>query len=561
MDIFKQEILNMLKKEVENPEIEVPPNPELGDYAFPCFSLTKRLGKNPNEIAVELSGKLARTELVKDIKATGPYVNFFINKDRLSDITLRNILDKKKKYGMVKDEKEKIVVEFSSPNTNKPMHLGHARNNFLGAAISNLLKFNGNKVLRTNLINDRGIHICKSMLAYKEWGDNKTPKTERKKSDHFVGDFYVLFNEKSKEDPELEKKAQDMLVRYEQRNRDVIKLWKKMNKWAVKGLKKTYKATGIKFDKIEFEHNVYEKGKDIIFEALKKDIAHKNEDGAVVIDLEEYGLGKKVLLSADGTSIDITQDLGLAKQRYDKLRFDSMIYVTGSEQDYHFNVLFKTLELMGFAWAKRLCHLSYGMVNLPSGKMKSREGTVVDLDDIVDEMIELARKEIVKRYKHLSPKKIEKRAKVIGLGALKFFLLKFDPKKDMLYDPEESISFEGETGPYVQYAHARICSILKKHGKRVNRKASFQLFNDQEKALAKQLSEFPSVVSEASYKPSVLCHYLVKLSQEFNTYYVNNPILTQEPVMRDGKLVLILCIKQVLSNGLKLLGIKAPKRM
>ncbi len=564
MNIFEKEIISILKKETSLEEIslEIPPNPDFGDYAFPCFELAKKIKKNPNEIAQDLTKEIKLSNLIRKVEVKGPYLNFFVNKVRLAEDTIKGVLKEKEKYGFVKDKKKTIMVEYSQPNTNKPQHLGHVRNNVLGMVLSNILEFANNKVIKVNLINDRGIHICKSMIAYQKWGKNKNPNSEKKKGDHFVGDFYVLYNKKLAEDHNLEKEAHDLLVAWEKGDKKVIELWKKMNSWVIEGFDETYKRLGIEFDKVYYESELYKEGKKIILDALKKGIAKKNDEGAIYIDLSDYGLGEKILIRADGTSIYITQDIYLAVLRHEEYKLDKLIYVVASEQNYHFKALFKILELFGYKWAKDCYHLSYGMIYLPEGKMKSREGKVVDADDLMDEMINLARKEVLERHKGLPEKEIEKRALQIGLGAIKFYIIKHDPMKDMTYNPDESIKFEGETGPYVQYAHTRICSILEKAS--VDKKADYSLLKDElELKLVTLLSQFPEKIEETanSYKPSTIANYLMELAQAFNSFYTKLPVIKAEKGIKEARLHLIMAVKQVLKIGLNLLGIEAPERM
>ncbi len=546
---IKRALKKILKREIE---LETPPDNKLGDYAFPCFSLAKEFKKNPSEIARELLGKIKGNFRVE---TKGPYVNFFVDKVKLSELVLGNITREKEKYGHGKVKGKKILVESPGPNTNKPLHLGHLRNIFLGSAIRNILSANGNNVLIVDIVNDRGIHIANSMLAYKLYGKNKKPDV---KSDHFVGRFYVLYAKNENE--ELKKKAQQLLVKWENGDKETIALWKKMNKWALNGFKETYNTLGFKVDKTYFESEHYKEGREIVYKGLKKGIFKKNEKG-VVVDLTMHGLDEKVLLREDGTSVYVTQDISLAIKRYKDFKMDEMIYVVGNEQIYHFKVLFKILELLGYKFAKNCYHLAYGMVNLPEGKMKSREGKVVDADDLIDEMIELARKETKKRYSKISNKELEKRSRIIGLGALRFFILKFDPLKDVLFNPEESISFEGDTGPYVQYAYVRCNSILKKA--KFGGKTDYGLFNDYDNELVKMLELFPSAVERAGkeYKPSLIAHYLLELSKKFNEFYSKNPVLNAEGLLKNSRLKLVSCVRQVLKNGLFLLGVGAPKEM
>ncbi|MBI5881290.1 arginine--tRNA ligase, partial [archaeon] len=458
-----------------------------------------------------------------------------------------------------------VLVEFPSPNTNKPLHLGHLRNMALGESISNIMESQGYKIIRVNLNNDRGVHICKSMVAYSLWGEGKTPQSEGKKSDHFVGEYYVMFAQKEKEDPAIAEEAQEMLRKWEANDPEVRKLWEKMNAWALSGFEQTYKNFGLKkFDKVYYESNTYKKGKDIVMEGLKKGLFKKNDEGAIVVDLSSEGLGEKVLMRADGTSVYVTQDLYLAWLKHNDFRYDKSIYVVASEQKYHFQVLFTLLDKLGFDFVRGCYHFSYGMVLLPEGKMKSREGTVVDADDLMLEMEDLAKEAVIKRYKTLEEQQIHDRAKVIGLGALKFYLLMTDPVKDMTFHPEQSISFEGETGPYVQYVHARICSILRKYDGKASDEVDFKLLTHPlEKELAKKIGSFPDVVTQASEqcKPSVVAKYLIELGQMFNTFYAECPVLKADEKLMAARILLCDATRQVLANGLWLLGMKAPEEM
>lgn len=564
MQKFRGIIERTLKKELklEDVKIEVPPSSELGDFAFPCFELSRTLKKNPVEIAKNLSEKLKIKDI--EIKATGPYVNFFIKKDTLLKNVLEKISTEKENFGKQKNKSKKIIIEYPSPNTNKPLHLGHVRNMCLGQAFSRILEANGNKVISVNLNNDRGIHICKSMLAYKKFGKNDSPEKSKMKSDFFVGKYYVLYAQKVKETPKLEEEAQEMLEKWESGDKETLELWKKMNKWAFDGFKETYKTFGLKFEKEYYENQTYKKGKDIVLEGLKKGVFFKNNEGAVVVDLNEQGYGEKVLLRPNGTTVYVTQDLYLAKLKYDDFKYDKSIYVVATEQNYHFKVLFEILKILKFPFAGKCHHLAYGMVNLTTGKMKSREGTVVDADILVSDMIELAKKETKKRHPKISSAQLEKRAKQIAMGAIRFYLLKYDTIKDITFDQKKSISFEGETGPYVQYVHARICSIIKKYGKKIDDKIDHSLLKEkEEKDIVSILSKFPEVIenSEKNYKPSLIANYLLELSQKFNEYYHKVPILQADDKVKKARLFLIDCVKQVVKNGLCILGIESPEKM
>ena len=565
MDQFREHIIKLLKKETKLSDInlEIPPSSELGDYAFPCFILSKKHKKNPNEISKELSQKIKTDNIIKEVKATGPYLNFFVNKEKLSEDVLKKIFKENENYGIQSKTNKTILVEYLGPNTNKPLHLGHVRNIALGYSLCKLLKANGHKVFPVNINNDRGIHICKSMLAYKKWGKNDSPSESKLKSDHFVGKYYVMFSKKAKENPKLEEEAKEILEKWEKGDKQTIELWKKMNKWALDGFKETYKKFNIKFKKEYFESNTYKKGKEIILDGLKKGV-FKKDDGAIFVDLNKQGYGNKVLLRADGTSVYITQDIYLAKERYDDFKYDKSIYVVATEQIYHFKVLFETLKILKFPFADKCYHFAYGMVNLTTGKMKSREGSVVDADDLVDDMIKLSLKETKLRNKNLDKKELEKRAEKIAMGAIRFHILKYDPIKDFLFDPKESISFEGETGPYLQYTYARINSILKKHTKKIDDKVDISLLKEKEELeLIKILGNFENIVKTIgnNYKIHILARYLLDLAQSFNNFYHTYPVLKADEELKKARLLLISCVKQVIKNGLNLLGIDVLERM
>jgi len=563
-DSFRGEVVELLTDTAKLDKnqilalIEIP-RQEFGDYAFPCFTLAKAFKKSPNQIASELAGKIKPAKSISKIEAKGPYINFFVDSEKIAAATIKNILKQKDYYGEGSNNK-KVVIEYPSPNTNKPLHLGHVRNMLLGQSLSNILSFSGHKVSQVNLNNDRGVHICKAMLAYKLFGKNKKPD---KKSDHFVGDFYVLYSKKATENPEMEEQVQEMLRAWEDGDKETLQLWKKINSWALEGFKETYKTFGIKFDKVYNESEHYLDGKKIVLDACEKGLLKKDEKGNIAIGLKKYGMPDKILLRADGTSIYITQDINLAKLKYNDFKMDKSLYVVGSEQILHFKQLFKTLQLLKI-YGGELYHLAHGMVYLPEGKMKSREGRVVDADNLVEEMISLAAAEIKKRYKDISSKEIEKRSSQIGMGSIRFFILKYDPPKDFIFNPEESISFEGETGPYVQYAHARICSIFEKYGKKVSSDADFSLLKEkEEQLLIRMLSQFPATVEAAAnnYKPLLIARYLLDLAQAFNNFYHQYQILKVEEQTKKSRLLLITAVKQVLKNGLDLLAIEAPERM
>lgn len=568
MEKIKKEIAELLSgfaklgKEEIYGLLEIPPDPNFGDISFPCFILSKSLKKTPEMLAKELKEriKLPRGSLIKEIKASGPYLNFFFDEGKFAKATIEKILKEKKKYGYRKRKNKAIVIEFPSPNTNKPLHLGHLRNMALGESLSRMLESQGYDVFRVNLNNDRGIHICKSMLAYKKWGNNRQPD---KKGDHFVGDFYVIFEQKSKEDPNLQKEARKMLNKWERGDKEIRELWKKMNAWALKGFEQTYNRFGVKFDKTYFESEMYEKGKEIILNGLKNGIFHKGRDGAVFIDLGK-DLGKKILLRADGTSVYITQDIYLAKLKYDEYKYEKSIYVVANEQDYHFKVLFKILEILGYEFAKKCYHLSYGMVYLPEGRMKSREGTVVDADSLINEMVEMAEKEIKSRNK-LTEKESKELAEKIALASIKYFLLKFSPHKDFVFRPKESLSFEGNTGPYIQYSLVRANKILWK-GKTSMRKhvdINYPFSKPEEKNLIKKLSQFPEIIKKGAenYAPNILAEYSFQLASLFSLFYEKCPVIQAKDEIRKARLLLLKAYSYVISSCLHLMGIEEVGRM
>ncbi|TFF95921.1 MAG: arginine--tRNA ligase [Promethearchaeota archaeon] len=544
--------------------IEIPP-PEIDfTYAFPCFRLAKQEKKSPAQIAQNLTNRIVPPDFIELIEVQGPYINFRMNNKHL----LNAIYQYKEDFGKIhaKSEEKKsfkplnIVVEYPSPNTNKPLHLGHVRNMLIGNTISSLFQYAEHNVFQVNLNNDRGIHICKSMLAYRKTGNNAVPD---KKPDHFVGDFYVKYQELKEEDEHIEEEALDMLRLWEEKDPEVRELWRKMNKWAVEGFHETYKKFNIEFDKEYFESQYYEKGKDKVLEGLNQGIFEQREDGAIVANLNErYNLPDKVLLRSDGTSIYITQDIYLAYLKKKDFNYDKSIYIVGNEQDLYFKQLFAVLEMIGFQEDKY--HLSYGMISLPEGKMKSREGKVVDADDLVAEMKQLAYEEVEKRYSTLSEEEKMERAETIGMSALRFFILKFSPRSDFIFNPQESISFEGETGPYIQYCYARIQSIIDKSGKQIDPNIEFELLNDpKEIALLNQMHYFPEIVEDSldKYDTHLIPQYLLALCQIFNSFYSSCPVISDNNDLEEARLFLIRCVQIIIRSGLNLLGIKVLKEM
>jgi arginyl-tRNA synthetase len=549
----------ILKKEEVEKFIEIPPSQEMGDYSFPCFFLSKKLKMSPNEIAINIRGNMGNIPKgLEDIQTLGPYINFFLNRKAIALNLINEIKYYKDDYGGSKKTGKKTMVEFPSPNTNKPLHLGHLRNMTIGESVSRILEFNGEKVVRANLNNDRGIHICKSMAAYKFYGRKRTPKMANKKSDHFVGDFYVMFNKKEKTNAKMDIESHRLLQLWEQGDKETISLWGKMNRWALDGFKETYSKFGIKHDVEFFESEIYKYGRDIVEKGLKDKILIKKEDGAIVADLNKEGFGEKVLLRSDGTSVYITQDLYLAKLKYEKYKLDKSIYVVGNEQEYHFNVLFTILKKLGFNF-EGLKHLSYGMVNLPEGKMKSREGTVVDADDLIEEVQKLVKKELESRDKMLK-KLLEEKSLKIALAAIKYILLRVDTKKDMIFNPKASIDFEGDTGSYILYSYARASSILKKM-KKVEKDYSLEELEDKEASLVKKLSEFKDIIlkSYRDLNPSIIANYSYQLSQIFNEFYHSCPVIDSEK--RAFRADLVISFRQVIKNSLNLLGIEPLDKM
>ncbi len=552
--------------------IEQPPDEKLGDFSFPCFALAKELKKSPVEIAKILAEHITKLPpIISSVTATGPYVNFFLDPkvimrkllrtERLDPRLLRN--DKKKKT---------VVIEYVSPNTNKPLHLGHIRNATLGDSVARLNEYEGKRIIRTCLVNDRGIHICKSMVAYqrmlssqrKTLGD--TPKSTKKKGDHLVGEYYVLYETLLKKDPDIEMSAQECLRKWEAGDKKTRALWKKMNSWVFNGMDATYKRLGIYFDKTYLESDMYTQGKDIIMKGLSTGVFNQDETGAIYAGLETFNLPNKILLRKDGSTIYITQDIYLALKKWQDFKPDASVYVVGSEQNLYLQQLFAVLKLLHVHYADHLTHLSYGMVRLPEGKMKSREGTVVDADDLIDELVGMVREEITKRDENTPEKEIKKRSETIALAALKFFLLIVGPSSDMTFNPKESIALHGRTGPYILYTYARLKSIARKAGAS-KIKAQESKLKDydflEEKKLAVTLMYFEETIHKAALQsnPSLLANYLYELAQNANDYYHATPVLKAAPHIRTARLLLMARIADTLKMGLGLLGIKTIEKM
>ncbi len=538
-----------------------------GDYTLVVFPLLRITRQSPDATGNALGEWL---------KTNCPEVSAFNSVKGFLNLSLSNLYWKESlesiaanpDFGQLPSTERRIMVEFSSPNTNKPLHLGHVRNNLLGASVSNLLKAAGNEVIKATLVNDRGVHICKSMYAWKERFNGATPESSGKKGDHLVGDCYVEFAKMEKEDPSVMDKVHEMLVKWEEADPAVRALWQMMNEWVFAGFEQTYKALGISFDKTDYEHDTYLLGKELVQKGLDMGVFVRDPDGSVWCDLTSDGLDRKLLLRSDGTSVYITQDLGTAERRFSEHKLDSLIYVVGDEQNYHFQVLKLILKKLGFSWADCIYHLSYGMVELPEGKMKSREGTVVDADDLIEKMYQEAKEtsEESGKLAEMPEEEKERLYRIIGLGALKYFILKVDPKKKMLFNPKESIDFNGNTGPFIQYTHARIQSILRKAAE-AGRKAAVAQdaeLSPKEIRIVQLLSSYPQKVAEAAaaYSPALIANYCYELAKEFNQYYHDTSIL-REP---DGKLLemrleLISDTAAVLRAGMGILGIELPDRM
>jgi len=555
-----------------------------GQLTIVVFPIVRFSKKSPEVTANELGAYLQ--ENVEDITGFNVikgFLNLSISEAYWLKLFNNEVL--KPDFGIIPSSGKKVMVEYSSPNTNKPLHLGHVRNNLLGYSVSELLKANGAEVFKVNLVNDRGIHICKSMLAWQKWSNVETPESSGIKGDHLVGKYYVIFDkeykkeidalkaagqteEEAKKNASLIKEAQAMLLAWENGDPEVKDLWSKMNGWVYDGFAVSYKNLGVDFDKYYYESNTYLLGKDTVEEGLSKGVFFKKEDGSVWIDLTEDGLDQKLVLRADGTSVYITQDLGTAQMKYDDFAMDESIYVVGNEQDYHFRVLFLILEKLGKTWAKGLHHLSYGMVDLPNGKMKSREGTVVDADDLVKEMIETAKQktEALGKINDFSEEEKETLYHNIGLGALKYFLLKVEPKKRLLFDPAESIDFQGNTGPFIQYTHARIKSLLNKAGYTSAATTTADLaLSNTELEMIMLLAKYPAEIAIAAkgFSPASLANYLYEVAKMFNKFYHEVPPIIKEEnaEMRQLRLNLSAVVANILKAGMRLLGITVPERM
>lgn len=567
-----------------------------GNLTLVVFPFLKLSRLKPEDTAQQLGDYLAQhCKVVQSFNVVKGFLNLTIAP--AAWISLLNRIDSEPRFGekAVNEQSPLVMIEYSSPNTNKPLHLGHVRNNLLGWSLAQIMEANGNRVVKTNIVNDRGIHICKSMLAWKKWGNGATPESTGKKGDHLIGDYYVAFDQhyraelaeltakfkaegmadeeaekRAKEDSPLMKEAHDMLVRWEQCDEEVRALWKKMNDWVYQGFDETYKAMGVGFDKIYYESETYLEGKAKVEEGLAKGLFFRKPDGSVWADLSNEGLDQKLLLRADGTSVYMTQDIGTADLRFKDYPIDKMIYVVGNEQNYHFQVLSILLDRLGFKWGKELVHFSYGMVELPNGKMKSREGTVVDADDLMEEMVSAARRtsEELGKFADMTESERNEIARIVGMGALKYFILKVDARKNMLFNPEESIDFNGNTGPFIQYTYARIRSIMRKaeaEGIVLPSVLPNTLpLNEKEVQLIQKLNSFETVVEQAGkdYSPSGIANYCYELTKDFNQFYHDYSILNAESAeAKTLRLALAKNVAKTIKNGMQLLGIEVPERM
>lgn len=567
-----------------------------GSLTIVVFPFLKMSKKKPEDTAQEIGQWLKENcKAVADFNVVKGFLNIVI--DKAAWLSMLNDINKDELYGEVaaKEDSPLVMIEYSSPNTNKPLHLGHVRNNLLGWSLAQIMAANGNKVVKTNIVNDRGIHICKSMLAWLKWGNGVTPETSGKKGDHLIGDFYVAFDKhyreevkelkakytaegmdeeaaekKAKDEAPLIKEAHEMLVKWEQGDKEVRALWEKMNSWVYEGFDETYRNLGVGFDKIYYESQTYLKGKAKVEEGLEKGLFERHEDNSVWADLTDEGLDQKLLLRSDGTSVYMTQDIGTAEMRFKDYPIDKMIYVVGNEQNYHFQVLSILLDRLGFKWGKELVHFSYGMVELPNGKMKSREGTVVDADDLIATMVADAKKtsEELGKFNDMTEKERDNIARIVGMGALKYFILKVDARKNMLFNPEESIDFNGNTGPFIQYTYARIRSILRKAAAQgiaiPEILADDMPLNQKETELIQKMDEFGAAVRQAGkdYSPSGIANYCYELTKDFNQFYHDYSILNAENESEKVvRLVIAKNVAKTIKNGMALLGIEVPERM
>lgn len=568
-----ERVLTQYKEEVVGQEVQLPPlalqkppKAELGDIAFPLFAYAKLFKNSPQNLSVTLKERLLKEDDLPggEIITAGPYLNIKIDTNELCYSLVKEVERLKEDFGRTNlYKKSRVMIEFSCPNTNKPLHLGHLRNDAIGESISAILEANGAEVYKVNLINNRGVHICKSMLAYQKFGNNETPESAQIKGDHLVGNYYVKFSEWEKEEPQATTLAQQMLKQWEEGDEEILHLWNLMNKWTLDGIGETYKKTDVSFDHYYYESDTYSLGKDEVLKGVEKGVFYKEEDGSVWIDLEEINLDKKVLLRKDGTSLYLTQDIGTAILRHEDWPFNTLIYVVANEQTYHFKVLFHVLQKLGYQWAHNLHHLAYGMVNLPEGKMKSREGTVVDADDLIDDLTALAKEEILSKEREEAVGDLDETSRKIALGALNYFLLQVNPMKDMVFNPTESISFNGNTGPYLQYMGARISSMVRRFELVADEYEGVAfdptlLSLEEERQLIIMVASYSEVVELAGKElnPSHITAYLYELSRLFSKYYHDHPILKapSAPLVK-SRFTLVSLVLQVFRNAYALLKI------
>ncbi len=565
---MKEQVVKILENAIKGINIasclEIPPQAEMGDIAFPCFPLAKTEKKNPVEIAQSIVKKIKipKDSVISRVEAKGGYVNFFFDWKKISQSLLKDILTKKDVFGKPENpERKKIMVEFSQPNPIHSMHIGHARGTFLGDALANILSFVGNNVVRANYMNDTGLQVAKLVTAYSLWADNKKPD---EKPDYWIWKYYVKFHEEAKSKPELEEQAREILRKREmKKDEKVVKLWDKLVQWCVEGFEETYKRLGINFDVYLYESSFRDSGKKIVDDALKKGIAFVDEGKAVVADLDKHGLASCVILRSDGTGLYYTSDLAMTVHKFEKYKLDKAIWVVASAQNLYFKQLFKILELLGYSWIKNCYHFAFDLVRLPEGKMSSREGRAVMLDEVLDRLTQLTYGEVKKRNPDMTEKDMKETAEKIGIGALKYAIVKIEPNNTITFDWDRMLSLEGDTGPYIQYAHTRCCGIQKKAGKW---KPDFETneLTEQEKELVKLLAKFPEVVlqSASDFKPHYICNYAYDLATTFDKFYEACPVLKAENEKQKlFRLTLVDATRTVLKNALNLVGIEAPERM
>jgi arginyl-tRNA synthetase len=555
-------ILESIGVHISEEQLELP-KPELGDVAFPCFELARKEKRGAQEIAEEICNKikLPKDSLVTKVEAKSGYVNFFFDWKKISEKILKEILAKKENFGKSKIGKaKKVLIEYSQPNPVHPMHIGHARGTFLGAALANIFDFAGYKTIKANYMNDIGLQVAKLVTAYLLWAKGKKPKG---KPDLWLWDFYVKFHEEAAKDPSLEEKARDVLRKFEiEHDKNILKIWNQVVAWCVKGFEETYKNLGIGFDIYFYESKFRDLGKKIVMQAVKKGVAFKSPEGAIIADLEKHGLPSTVILRSDGTGLYFTSDLGLTAHKFEKYKLSKTIWVVSTEQNLWFKQLFKFLELLGYTWVKNCFHFAFELVRLPEGKMSSREGRAIMLDEVVNKLIKMAYDEVNKRNPKISEKAKKEISEKIGIGALKYAIVRIEPAKTITFDLKKMLSFEGNTGPYLQYAHTRCLSILKK-AKKWKKRFKVDKLTEQEKRLIKQLANFPEVVKQAAkdLRPHYICDYVYNLATIFSNFYQYCPVLKVEEEIKNFRLTLVAATAQVLKNSLNLIGIEVPGKM